>query len=306
MRLPDFLLLGAAKAGTSALYGQLGQHPEIFVSALKEPHFFAFESCPPRFRGPPGRDVPMNRIAVTDIEDYAELFRDAAPRQRAGEGSTQYLYLPDTAAAIARHLPDVRLIAVLRSPAERAYSAFMHLRRDGLEPKRDFLTALQLEEERIARRWAPLYHYRHGGYYARQLSRYLELFERERLHIVLYEDYQADPVGVLQGVFAFLGVDASYAPDTHERRNVTGVYRNPLARAWQLARRYPAVRRLVRGALSERTRATMLSLVRGRTSAQLQRPPMPPDARSYLAAAYHSEVESLETLLGRDLSRWYA
>lgn len=305
MRLPDFLLLGAAKAGTSALYGQLGQHPEIFVSVLKEPHFFAFEGCTPDLRGPVGRDVPMNRIAVTDLDTYAELFRDAAPRQRAGEGSTQYLYLPDTAANIARHLPDVRLIAVLRNPEERAYSAFMHLRRDGREPKRDFLTALLREEERIARFWAPLYHYRHAGYYTRQLTRYLECFDRTQLHIVLYEDYQENPVGVLQGVFAFLGVDASFEPDTHERRNVTGVHRHSLARAWQAARRHPTVRRIGRRMLSDRALATVASL-EGKSQPQLQRPAFPPDARSYLASAYRSEIDALEQLLERDLSRWRA
>jgi hypothetical protein len=268
MRLPDFLILGAAKAGTSALYGQLRQHPDIFVSDLKEPHFLAFEGVRPAFRGPPGQEVPMNRIVVTDLDAYAALFAGAGSDQCVGEASTQYLYLSRSVASIANHLPNVRMIVVLRDPSERAYSAFMHTRRDGREPEHDFLTALEREEERIAQGWAPLYHYRHGGYYAQQLMRYFELFDRTQLHIVLYEDFRSAPLPTIQAMFAFLGVDASFVPDTSERRNATGVDD------------------------------------RGRSTRNLQRPPLPDDARAYLANAFRSDIVSLETMIERDLSGW--
>src|SRR5581483_6498173 len=151
MPLPSFLIIGAAKSGTSSVFAWLGQHPEIYTSPIKGPCFFAFdEGARVRVAGP-GDQAVFDRHVVTDPVAYRRLFDGVTPAHRAaGEASVLYLYAPAAAARIARTIPDVRLIAILRNPVERAFSSFQHLRRDGREPLADFAEALRAEDARVA------------------------------------------------------------------------------------------------------------------------------------------------------------
>jgi hypothetical protein len=118
----------------------------------------------------------------------------------------------------------VKLIAILREPAERAYPNFLYLSRDGKEPFSDFARALGAEEDRIQNNWAPIWHYKRKGFYYAQLKRYYEVFEREQIRVYLYEeDLNGDPVGVLRDAYRFLGVDDVFAPDISMRYNVSGL-----------------------------------------------------------------------------------
>jgi hypothetical protein len=304
MTMPTFVLIGPPKCGTTSLYHYLRQHPQVFMSPDKEPHFFAFEGQEVAFRGP---GTPMNEMAVTDLERYRELFADAGDALAIGEASTFYLYVPEAAANLHRHLPDARLIAMLRNPVERAYSAYMHKRRDGREPEHDFLAALEAEEARIADGWAPLYHYRHTGYYATQVRRYLDTFPREQVKILLYDDFRRDPAATLREIYTFLGVDPDFETDTAERHNVSGVHRNPLARALFLFQRDARTQRVAK-ALVPRSlrRAIKEGMILPWHRRSLDKPPLPDDARRYLIEAYRDDVAALEDLLGRDLSAWLA
>ncbi len=220
MRLPDFLVIGAAKSGTTALYDYLRQHPRVAMSELKETNFFALEGGRPAYRGP-GDDETINRLSITDLDAYCALFEGIAGEHAAGEASPLYLYDPRVPDRIRGCVPHVKLVAVLRHPVHRAYSAFLHARRDGREPLGDFGEALRAERARIRGGWEHLWHYRAMGFYGRQLERYLEIFPAERIHVLLYDDFVADPVGALQGCFRFLGVDDSFVPDTSMRPNVS-------------------------------------------------------------------------------------
>ncbi|TCJ15264.1 sulfotransferase [Rubrobacter taiwanensis] len=305
MTLPDFLIIGAQKAGTTALYRYLSRHPEIYMSPIKEPHFFAFEGREPDYRGPRDAEI-LRHMVVSDPGEYRALFDEASGERALGEASAMYLYLPGTAERIKRHVPEVRLIAVLRDPAERAYSAFTHMVRDGREPEPDFARALELEEERIRLSWGPIWHYRRAGYYHEQLSRYYALFDPAQIRVYLYEDLDRDASGTLRDIFGFLGVDENHAVDTSGRYNVSGVPRSRTLHALHdfLLRpnRFKAAlrplfpkrlrRRLVEGAL-ERIR-----------SRNLEKPPFPPEVRRDLVAGYREDILRLEELIGRDLSGW--
>ncbi len=217
-----------------------------------------------------------------------------------------YLYSEKAPARIKHHVPEARLIAVLRDPVERAYSQFLHMRRDGREPLADFAEALEVEEERVRSGWAPNWHYKRAGFYHRQLLRYHEAFGPGRIRVYLYEDLNADPTGVLKDVHKFLGVDGSFVPDVSRRYNVSGVPKsrrlhalhalllrpNPVKTALKPFFPKKVRRRLVEGSLNA---------LRNRN---LVKPPFPEEVRRALIEEYREDVSKLQGLIGRDLSGW--
>ncbi len=153
MTLPNFLVIGATKSGTTSLYTYLKQHPEVYMP-MKEPNFFALEGRePPFFRGPEGWKEPSQK-RITDLEGYRTLFAGASGEKAMGEVSPLYLYAPQAAYRIRRYVPEAKLVAILRNPVERAYSAYMHLVREDREPL-GFAEALKEEERRIQSNWGP-------------------------------------------------------------------------------------------------------------------------------------------------------
>lgn len=298
-RLPTFLVIGAQRAGTTALYDHLRQHPQIFMSPVKEPHFFALEGWQP-----PRGAARGARRPVTTLEAYRELFREASDERALGEASTLYLPSPDAAQRIRHHTPDVRLVALLRDPAERAWSAFLHQVRDGREPLEDFAAALAAEPRRVEAGWLQthwgwLWRYRELGYYHRQLAAYLQVFPRAQLRIYLYEDFSASPIRLLSDLFSFLGVDEEFVPDMTVRPNPSGRWRS--ATAGRILRKGGPVRSVLRRALPRGARWTLRNRAYGRL---LEKHPMPPEARADLQAGYRDDIRRLQDLLQRDLSSW--
>ena len=308
---PNFFIIGAQKAGTTSLYHYLGQHPEIYMSPVKEPFFFNHEIGPNggvierRFRGPDRS--PSAKCA--SLKEYRALFEGVRDEVAVGEASVLYIYAPGTAGRIERYAPGARAIALLRDPAERSYSAFKYASRIGTEPLTDFSRALREEENRVRDSWHPAVHYRRRGLYHEQLRRYYDVFGRERVGVWLYEELKEDPVGVARSVFGFLGVDDSFVPDTSTRYNPSSVPRNGAAR---LAIRFmntalpavgrvvpstPAVRRMIPSAREVRRIANRRILTEGS-------PPLDPEARSGLVEGYREDILRLEELIGRDLSAW--
>jgi len=216
--LPDFLILGAAKAGTTALYHFLNQHPEIGMSRIKEPNYFALDQTPAAFRGPGDADW-INRFSVSNLVEYRRLFDEKPKARLLGEASALYLYSPRAASAIHAALPAARLVAILRHPVDRAYSAFLHLVGDQREPTDCFAEALRREEERIRAGWEHLWHYRRMGCYYAQLRRYYARFDAAQIRVYLYEEFAARPASLLQDLFSFLEIDPTFRPDVSERHN---------------------------------------------------------------------------------------
>src|SRR5688572_7713518 len=130
MVMPNFLIIGAAKAGTTSLYSYLNQHPQIFMSPVKEPNFFALEGEKLNFRGPGDAQV-INRYSITQLESYRAHFKGITQETCIGEASTLYLDHPKAVERIQHYTPKARLITILRDPVERAFSNFLHAVRDG-------------------------------------------------------------------------------------------------------------------------------------------------------------------------------
>ena len=299
MTMPNFLVIGAQKSGTKSLYHYLGQHPEIYMSPITVPRFFALEGTSPDFfRGPGDRE--MSRRTITDIDSYKALFAAVSGEKAVGEASPIYLYLPETAERIRRYVPEAKLIAVLRNPVERAYEAYLTLVRDGRE-RLGFSEALEAEDERIKGNWHPVWHYRARGFYHPQLQRYYELFLRDRIRVYLYEDLKAKRVPTMQSIFRFLCVDDAFAPDTGVwYDDVPAISRNDAVH--RFTDKPNRLKNVVKPLLSEGLRKRMSSNVRNRNLTRP--PPMPARTREELAEAYREDVLKLQGLIGRDLSRW--
>lgn len=292
MTLPNFLVIGAQKSGTTALYNYLRQHPQVYMSPEKEPHFFTYEGGTPVFTGL-GRGW-VNPI--TNIEEYKKLFQGVSQETAIGEVSPSYLYFEKARERIKYHIPGAKIIAVLRDPADRAYSNFLHSVRTGREPLEDFDRALDEEEARICDNWGPLWHYRRKGFYYEQLKGYYEAFGRDRIKVYLYEDLSADPVAVSQDIFRFLGVDDAFVPDTSGRYNVSGVPRNEALNVAfkKLNRITPVVRRYIPSKLGRYIKSKVL----------VRPPQLPSESRRRLVADYREDILELQDLIGRDLSEW--
>ena len=298
MTVPNFLVIGAAKSGTTSLYYYLDQHPDIFMSPIKEPHFFAFEGEKLDFRGP-GDEERINRTSITDVGEYRSLFDGASGQRALGEASTSYLYVPKAAEGIRRHVPETKLIAVLRHPAEAAYSAFLKVR-DGREPLSDFARALDAEEGRIRDGWSPAFHYGSRGYYHEQLSRYAGAMGEGRVRVYLYEDLRDDPDGVLRDAYRFLGVDDAFVPDTSLRHNASGIPKSEALLAF--VRRPNPVKSALKPFIPEKTRRRVFVGLRNRILAKP--PPLDPGVRRRLIEAYREDILRLQDMIGRDLSAW--
>ncbi|MDZ4701670.1 MAG: sulfotransferase [Rhodothermales bacterium] len=299
IRTPDFLILGAAKAGTTALHHYLGQHPDVFFPRLRETNFFALEGGSARFSGP-GDDAAVNRKAVTTWDAYTALFADAGVVRQAGECSPLYLYDPSAPERIARRLPGVKLIVLLRNPADRAYAAYLHLVRDGREPATSFEEGLAREAERIAAGWEHLWHYRAMGFYGEQLERYYRLFSPEQLLVLRYEAFQRDPVALVAEVSRFLGIDAEFEPDVSRRPNRSGIPK--ITWLYRLLAGPSPLRRLGRAMVPLALRGRLQT---GLQQMMLDRPPMPAEVRAELLAGYRADADRLMERIGLDVSDWF-
>jgi hypothetical protein len=302
MRMPNFLIIGAAKCGTDALYSYLAQHPQIYLSRSKEPNFFVVEGqAEIPYRGPGDREA-LRRcdMWVSTVEGYQALFAGVSTEKAVGEGSTWYLYDERAPERIHRHIPHAKLIAILRHPVDRAYSAFTMLLRDGRETICDFSLALAAEDERVRSNWEPLWHYRRMGLYATQLKRYYDTFEAAHIRVVLYDDFSSRPRDVMRDLFRFLEVDDQFEPDVSARHNVSLVPKHPTYRRL-VASQHPlkiVAKAVLPAAVRRRVRDALLSH-------DLTLPtPLAPEVRRRLIEIFRPDIVRLQDLIGRDLSYW--
>ena len=293
--MPNFLVIGAAKAGTSSLYHYLKQHPQIYMSSEKEPRFFALEGEKLEFGGPA---QGINQGSVTSLEAYCQLFEGVTDQIAIGEASTLYLSSPKAPQRIKHYLPNAKLIAVLRDPAERAFSSYMHLVRDGYETL-SFVEALEKEASRLQEKWQPLWYYKQRGFYYEQLKRYFELFKPEQIKVYLYEDLAADSTAVVQDIAHFLEVDPNFTPEL-TRENVSGIPKsrwlqnlftkdNPIKLALK-----PLVPQQFRRGIAENVKKQNLGA----------KPTLSPEIRQQLITLYREDILNLQKLIDRDLSTW--
>lgn len=293
---PDFFIIGAPKTGTTSLHLYLRQHPGIFMPELKEVKYF-------------GTDRQPRHTPKLTLDEYLALFRAAAPGARVGEASVGYLRSSSAASEIADFAPGAQAIVMLRDPVEVMHALHSELVFLGVEDLPDFGEAVAAEPERRAGRRIPAninnprgLFYREAVAFAEQLERWFAALGRDRVHVIVYDDFKADTAAAVRDTFRFLGVDDAFRPSL-EIANPSKVARSRVLQrvlssppGWMRS----AARRVL-------PRTTRKRLYRGamRFNARAQaRQAMDPELRARLTAELAPEVERLGALIGRDLSHW--
>jgi hypothetical protein len=290
--LPNFIVIGAAKAGTTALYWYLAEHPDVFMSPKKETNYFAYG------RDGQGRllygDPEYHQFPVQSLSEYEQLFEGAGGAVAVGEASPIYLEAPQTATRIREVLPEARLICSLRHPVDRAYSDYqMDLRRRGreLNPAHDLMRGSSWA--RPDSRWMQI------GRYYQPLKRYFDRFPREQIHVFLFDDLKRDPVKTVQGIYRFLEVDSGFLPDFEAPHNQGGM---------------PANRMLEGFFSNERLRSAVWPLVPKRAANWIRRirsrnlrpaPSLPAELRRELTSELRDDILQTSELIGRSLDHWF-
>ncbi len=296
---PNVFIVGAPKCGTTALYEYLRPHPNIFMSKVKEPHYFA-------------KDLGTYPFVKT-LDDYTRLFAGSGPQHlRVGEASVYYLRSSVAIANIREFNPDAKIIAMFRNPVDMVYSLHSQLLYVSEETVGDFATAWRLQERRRQGRDLPptsrgpfLLQYAEVGHFGTQARRVLSTFPREQVKLILYDDFAASPKAVYDDVIGFLDIP-------HDGRTTfPQINENKRARVAWLRDFYrkppPVLRSAIRGLKdvlgaeglsAAKKKFVALNTVKGR------RPPLAPELRAELVEAFRDEVALLSRLLNRDLSHW--
>lgn len=293
--LPNFFVIGAAKSGTTSLYHYLSQHPDVYMSPNKEPHWFS------RVQVVPGQ----GSHPVTSEEEYLRLFAGRSRESAAGEASPSYIWDARAPYRIGEVVPQARIIAILRHPVERAYSHYLMNVRDEKE-NLSFMEALRRDSEEGTKAWSVSRLYIDLGFYAEQLRRYYDVFDGGRIRVFLYEDLRRDPRAVLESMLKFLEVDPGYAASIHtERRSnkYSTLRQGPIKSVFQS--------RLFKSRTSSALRARLMPnpQLRARIRESLffkgdSKPAMEAHAVRFLMDLYRPDIQALQDLLNRDLGHW--
>jgi hypothetical protein len=296
--LPNFVLAGPAKSGTTALYLMMRQHPQIFFPGTKEPRFFAYSDAPPRYAGP-GDEKRFNKTTIHRLEDYLELYKDIGDAIAIGDASPIYMHVPKAVYTMKKYIPNAKIIIMLRNPVERAFSVYLQHLRDGDE-KLSFEEAIQQEEKRIIQNWGLGWRYLSLGYIADQIERYLEAFGETQVFFVLYDNFRRDNIETLKELFTFLGVDSNYSPSI-VKANVGGIVKNQwLYSLLSSTRRLRVLRPMI--PVKYRRIANLWRL--NMQSNLVDKPKLPREQIVTLTKLYEKDIRKTEVVTGLDLSEW--
>ncbi|HEX7048133.1 MAG TPA: sulfotransferase [Gammaproteobacteria bacterium] len=289
--IANFIVIGAPKAGTTALYWYLAEHPQIFMSPVKETNYFAYG------RDETGKllygDPEIHHFPVRTDAEYEALFANAGNALAIGEASPIYLECPMSAARIRERLPDARIICGLRDPVDRAWSDYlMYLRHFDarFDAERDFSATS---------RWTqPDSHWMRVSRYHETLQRYFDAFPREQIHVFLFDELKRNPRKVVQDIYHFLEVDSDFSPNFAIPYNTGGLPSNRL-----LERVFN--RTSLKNAIEPWIPKRAMHRLRRLRAANLQKaPPLPAELRAQLAGHFHDDIAQTSKLIGRNLDNW--
>lgn len=288
---PNFFIVGASRSGTTSLANYLGQHPEVYISPVKEPCYF------------------ISDYGLKDHDGYMSLFMKAGNAKAVGEASTGYLYDPEAAPAIHKEFPKSKIIIILRNPVVMAFSLWRYMTVNGSESK-SFKEAVT-DEERAYRKteqfknscagwsWWANYLYIERALYFNQVKRYINIFGREQVGIYLFENFMRSPVKLCQDIFNFLGVGTAFIPEI-EVLNESGELRFPMIKKL-IGLIYPIANPLIplraRIKLNQLFIQPMMTKTGGEAS-------IDPAMRKALEAIFRDDIARLESLLGHEIREW--
>lgn len=296
--MSDFLIVGAAKSGTTSLYHYLKQHPQIFMPKNKEPWFFSFA-------GADKKDEEIfnkKKDIVTDFDDYLSLFNDAKDSQISGEASTVYLYLyGGTIENIKKYHPNwknLKIVIIIRNPVERAFSHYLD---DSLSG------SLNMTLEEIIERWRSkqlprLYNHIDYGFYYNQIKAYKDNFDQVK--VCLFDDLKDHSLQLIQDLFSFLGVSDSFIPDTSLKYNTSTGSKGDIFKyrfISNLINKPNPIKKIVTTLLPEEFRVKIENMVWGKLTKKKQ---MESATTQLLKGIFKEDICKLQILINRNLSQW--
>lgn len=310
--LPTFLVVGAVKAGTTSLHEYLNQHPGIFMSPVKETNFFSdadmqFGKFNVDYRqdidcdiekylaGPMDKKIHIAHIRTWD--QYTRLFRDVTNQKAIGEVSNSYLYCPSTADAIHSRLPEVKIVMILRNPVERLFSQYLMNLKLGKIITGDLLTEIQKDRDKKDKGWGVSHLYLEVGMYYEQVKRYLDIFSKDKVHIILYDDFKKAPAATMQRLFDFLGVDPLFQLDMSLKYNEAGLPRFGKLNYWLTQTGiYGLSKKLFPDSLKSRIKSLIYT--------KKNIPVISEQEKQWLIHYYAEDIRRLEKLLNTSLQHW--
>ncbi len=295
MRLPNFIVIGAPKSGTTSLFYYLKQHTEVYLPEKKELHYFSYDLLYKNAKGP-GDATTIKAICGTRKE-YESYYADSKNRKTIGEFSPSYLYFSEVSERIKKELGPVKIIAILRNPVEKAHSQYMHQIRDNHETL-GFNEALNEEENRKKKGWSDIWRYAESSLYSERVKKYISVFGKENVKVILFEDFVIDPASVLKETSSFLGIDPGFPFDTMKVYNRTG---NPKSRAVADFFSKPNyLKAIAKKLIPDRVRIPMrLALLDLNTG---KKDSMDREAERHLKEYFRKDVSELSKTLGKELN----
>jgi hypothetical protein len=297
MKDPEFLVVGTARAGTTALNNYLHQHPGLFLPAQKEPCFFSFANEKLNYRK--GKFA----FVITDKSKYQKLFRNASQGQITGEISTPYLFLHEqTINNIKRYHSDpasLKIVIILRNPVERAYSQYLWKVRDGRE-ELSFEEALKQEKRRMEENYSFDYFYAHRGLYFEQVKNYLENFKNVK--IILFEEFRNDFEYTMASLCEFLGVDTNF--EFERLGNINSSFFPKFGTIGKLITVESKIKFKMLKYIPENVKVGMKETFNRFNKSNAIPLPIPAATKIYLQNFYRDDLFQLSKLTGLELNKW--
>ena len=284
----DFFIVGAPKAGTTSLYHYLNEHPQVEMSLQKEPDYFSDKAIQSQ-----GLYYSKNRIDTE--EKYNTLFNTQKKDVIFGEGSVSYLFYPTVSQDIKAYNPIAKIIIMLRNPIDRAFSHYLMDYRLGLVSD----SFEDIINKKSKHKNAHLFYqqYIKVGEYATQLKRYFDIFDKENILLVDYEDFKSDVTGTVNSVYSFLNVSTESAVDVNKKHNTFTMPKNKLIRFM-----YSFV--VIRNILSFIFPKNMVKAVRLILFRKDKKPKLLEETSNQLKHYFSNDVRLLESIIGKDYSKW--
>ncbi|MGM0579210.1 MAG: sulfotransferase family protein [Bacteroidota bacterium] len=301
--LPNFLIIGAGKSGTTSVDNYLKQHPDIFISAVKEPNFFGYElNSAKDFKGSP--QLNHYNSSVTNFDDYVKLFENASENQLKGETSNTYMYHENAADRIKHYMPDAKLIAILRQPAERLFSRYLHLARENKLPTQNFEDCL--DKSSI---WWQRNDLIKEGFYGQYLEKYFKHFDKSQIKVFLFEELKGNPEKLHKEIFQFLGVDDQFEIDFSITYNQSGFIKNPMVDKLigPSSFLFKGIKKIIPQKSIEKIKDNkfLFKKVNDMRSKNLTKPKLSKELKHKISNdIYKEDIHLLEKLINKDLSHW--
>jgi len=302
IKKPDInlFIVGAAKSGTTSLYEYLSHHPSVFFPLVKEPNYYsrAESHNSSAYNKPKAGESYHNKI-ITDESVYFELYEKATGFQVIGDASPSYLWDELSASRIHKDYPEAKILIILRNPVDRAYSHYLMDLASGVQRDRDFMSALAFDNAKEERQWGRAHLYQDLGLYSAQVSRYMRLFGRSNVKVIMYEEFIDDTQRNIKNIFDFIGVDSGIS-----REIDFGLVHNPYRISRHGAGMFLFMKLkfgFLRHLLPSRIRRELSQKILYKKSTK---PKLNTSERDQLKKFYMEDILELETILGRELFEW--